>query len=58
MKQRTEKPTHRELKALGVPSGYASELANGKKTPSLKLAQRIEAALGYPASAWRLETAA
>lgn len=54
MKQRTDRPTHRELRALGISSGFASELAAGKKLPSLPTAQRIEAATGYPASAWRL----
>ena len=48
------KPTYRELMDAGVRQGYAHELAHGKKTPSLKLAQELEMKLGYPAGAWRL----
>ncbi len=55
MKHRSDKPSYRELRDLGIASGYASDLAAGKRLPSLSLAQRIEAVLGYPASAWRLE---
>lgn len=58
MKPRTTRPTNRELTALGISAAHASDLANGKKLPSLMLAQRIEAATGYPANAWRLERAA
>ena len=52
------RPSNSQLTALGLSRSYASELVKGKKLPSLLVAQRIEAALGYPASAWRLETAA
>lgn len=55
---RDGRPSHRDLRALGLSQAYASELAAGKKIPSLATAQRIEGALGYPAGAWRLgETA-
>lgn len=37
---------------LQVSSAYASELANGKRQPSLSLAVRIERELGIPAAAW------
>lgn len=37
---------------LKMSTGYASDLANGKRVPSLKLAATIEAQLGIPASAW------
>lgn len=49
-----EKPTNAQLVALGLSKSYASELVNGHKMPSLALAQRLEATLGYPANAWRL----
>ena len=42
----------RELRALGLSVGYASDIANGKRTPGGKLAARIEASLGIPASSW------
>ena len=55
MKREKPKPTFRELRALGgIATGYASDLASGKRTPSLALASRIERELGYPASAWTL----
>lgn len=57
MKIRMTKPTMRELMDLGVSQPYSSELAAGKKLPSLKLAQKVEDALGYPAGAWRLISA-
>ncbi len=37
---------------LKLSTGYASDLANGKRVPSLKVASEIEAKLGIPASAW------
>lgn len=55
MKIRTDKPTQAELIALGISQPYASELARGKKLPSLRVAQQVEGALGYPAGAWKLE---
>ncbi len=48
------KPTQAKLKTLGLSQAYASELAAGKKTPSLRVAQMIEAATGYPAGAWQI----
>jgi transcriptional regulator with XRE-family HTH domain len=54
MKRRTAKPTMHELRQLGISQSYASELAAGKKVPSLKLAQRIEHTTGYPAVLWAL----
>ncbi len=49
------KPSYQALLAVGgISQPYASELAAGKKIPSLTVAQRIEAATGYPAGAWRL----
>lgn len=37
---------------LGLSAAYASQLANGKREPSLTLAVRIEDALGIPTAAW------
>ncbi|MGH6979519.1 MAG: helix-turn-helix domain-containing protein [Brevundimonas sp.] len=37
---------------VGLSAGYASELANLQRTPSLRLALKIEAALGIPPSHW------
>lgn len=37
---------------LGLSVSYASELANGRRLPSLTLATRIEAEMGIPASTW------
>lgn len=37
---------------LSVSAAYASELANGRRQPSLTLAVRIEQELGIPAAAW------
>jgi hypothetical protein len=50
----TPKPTYHELLALGISQPHAHQLANGKKLPSLGLAQQIETATGYPAGAWSL----
>ncbi len=36
----------------GFAKSYASELAAGKKTPSLANASVLEAQLGIPASSW------
>ena len=49
-----DKPTNKQLIALGLSRSYASELVNGHKLPSLAKAQQIEAATGYPVGAWRL----
>lgn len=40
------------LREKGVSLGYASDLANGRRLPSLPLAARIEEELGIPATAW------
>lgn len=37
---------------LNISTSYASELANGKRLPSLTLAVQIQEKLGIPASAW------
>lgn len=37
---------------LGLSRGYAWELVNRVKTPSLEIAVRIECAFGVPAAAW------
>jgi transcriptional regulator with XRE-family HTH domain len=37
---------------VGLSAAYASELAAGKRTPSLALAVKIERELQIPASAW------
>ena len=33
---------------------YAHQLAHGKRTPSLKLAQELEEKTGYPAGSWKI----
>lgn len=40
------------LQEIGVANGHAYDLANGRRSPSLKLARRIEAEMGIPMSAW------
>lgn len=40
------------LRALGVSAGYASDLAQGKRQPSLTLAVKIEEQLSIPVAAW------
>lgn len=39
---------------LGVQEAYVSMLLNGKRTPSLELAVKIEEHAGIPAKAWSL----
>lgn len=51
-----DKPTNKQLIALGLSRSYASELVNGLKLPSLMWARTIEGATGYPAGAWRLKS--
>lgn len=50
------RPENRELaerlKGIGISESYASQLVNGRRTPSLRLALRIEQQLGIPASNW------
>lgn len=49
----TENTLARSLtEKVGVKGGHAYDLANGRRTPSLALALRIEKALGIPPSAW------
>ena len=49
------KPRVRDLIAIKISAGYASELLSGKKLPSIEMAKRIEAGTGYPATAWLTE---
>lgn len=42
----------KRLKDLGIANGHAYDLANGRRTPSLKLARKIESELGVPMTAW------
>lgn len=42
----------RKLRSLGLSKSYASELANGRRLPSLLLARRIETELGIPMNSW------
>jgi transcriptional regulator with XRE-family HTH domain len=37
---------------LGVSTGYASDLANGNRSPSLRLALEIQEKLLIPPTAW------
>jgi DNA-binding XRE family transcriptional regulator len=37
---------------LGIDQTYISQLLNGKRTPGLEMAVRIEHAMGIPAAAW------
>ena len=37
---------------IGLSQGYASDLANGKRRPSLKLAVRIQREIGIPITHW------
>lgn len=37
---------------IGMSAGYASDLAAGKRQPSLDMAVKIERELGIPAAAW------
>ena len=55
MDQRTvERPTQKQLIELGLSQSYASELLAGKKLPSLRVALKIQARLGYPVTEWRV----
>lgn len=40
------------LRGMGLSKSYASELANGRRRPSLGLAARIETELNIPAATW------
>lgn len=40
------------LISIGVSESYASLLANGRRSPSLALALKIERELGIPVSQW------
>lgn len=51
---RPPNPVAQQLQEIGVRSGYAYDLANGKRTPSLRMAREIEAQIGIPLSAWPL----
>lgn len=42
---------------LNISKGYASDLASGKRTPSLPLAVRIEREFGVPVAHWVKEGA-
>ena len=41
-----------DLQRIGISKPYAHQLVRGDRSPSLKLALRIEAALGISPSAW------
>lgn len=43
---------NQRLVGIGVSRPYASQLAAGKRTPSLRLALEIEAKLGISAAVW------
>lgn len=47
-----EPSLNQRLVAIGVSHPYASQLATGKRTPSLPLALEIEARLGIKPSFW------
>jgi transcriptional regulator with XRE-family HTH domain len=47
-----------KLQALGLSQPYASQLANRKRAPSLKLALIIEKRLGIPPRFWEAATEA
>lgn len=49
------KPTQKQLCEIGLSQSYASELLNGKKLPSLRVATLIASKLGYPVTAWKVE---
>lgn len=51
-----DKPRVRDLIKIGISAGHASELLRGIKSPSLEMARRIEAATGYPITAWPSKT--
>ena len=55
MKRNPDPPTFRQLHDIGISLGHASELAAGKKMPSLGLAKKIEASLGWPVGNWPIE---
>ena len=56
MDQKTvEKPTQKQLIELGLSQSYASELLNARKLPSLRVALKIQHALGYPVTEWKVE---
>jgi transcriptional regulator with XRE-family HTH domain len=42
----------RQLVRIGLSPSYASELANGQRSPSLKLAAKIERELSIPVASW------
>ena len=43
---------NQRLMQAGVGESHASMLANGKRTPSMRLALALEEKLGIPVSAW------
>lgn len=47
-----EKPRVTDLMRIGISAGWASAILNGDRLPSMKLAKKIEADLGYPATSW------
>lgn len=47
----------RKLRDANVPRSYAWQLANGKRSPSLALAKRLEADTGIPATSWPMPEA-
>jgi hypothetical protein len=55
-------PTQKQLIQAGMSQSFASQLLAGKKTPSMRMAHKIEKATGFPVHAWlmipRKETAA
>lgn len=53
--QEIVKPTQKQLIELGLSQSYASELTNGRKMPSLRVALKIQHKLGYPVTAWRVD---
>lgn len=46
-----------DLQKIGVSKPYAYQLIAGSRSPSLRLALQIEAALGVPPTAWPLKAA-
>lgn len=44
--------TFEKLREFGLSQGYAHDLANGARKPSLEMAIRLEQALGIPVTFW------
>ena len=45
-------PTQKQLIEVGMSQSFASQILAGKKTPSMRMAHKIERATGFPVHGW------